>query len=63
MGKKYDTICKGGEDCYEERHLCKIVKRNDFDLVRELIKDTRYFCGKCGRSSHDAENLCRPMVL
>jgi hypothetical protein len=63
MGRKYDKPCKGGEDCYEEGHLCKIVKRTNFDRLRELIKDARYYCGKCGRSAHEAENLCRPVEL
>ena len=52
--------CKGDSDCHEENHLCKIVTRDEFDRVREIVKDVRYYCKRCGRAAHKEENLCRP---
>ncbi len=63
MGKKYDKECKGGDECYEEEHLCKISKRGDLDQIRDVIRDARFFCRRCGRSAHEAYNLCKPMDL
>ena len=63
MSKKSDKGCKGGEDCHDERHLCKIAGQRDYDLLRKLIKDVRYFCRKCGRAAHDASNLCQPSEI
>lgn len=60
MSKKYNEECKGGEDCHEEGHLCKIAARKDLEQVRALIRDAKYFCRKCGRSARDASNLCKP---
>jgi hypothetical protein len=63
MSKKYSEECRGGEDCREERHLCRIAARGDHERLRELIRDAKYFCRKCGRSARDASNLCRPTNL
>lgn len=63
MGKKYDGDCKGGEDCVEEAHLCKIAKRGDIERMRELVRGARYFCRKCGRATRDAEHLCKPLEI
>ncbi len=60
MSKKSGKDCEGGEDCRDERHLCKISGQRDYDLVRELVRDARYFCRKCGRATHNASNLCKP---
>ena len=63
MGTKYDKECKGGDDCNKAEHLCKIAKRGDLDQIREVIRDARFFCIKCGRSAHEAGNLCMPLDL
>ena len=63
MGKHYDSDCKGGEDCSDEKHLCKVLKRNDLDSMRKLVRDAQYICRKCGRAAHDAANLCKPVEL
>ena len=60
MGKKYKSDCKGGENCYDERHLCKIAGRKDIELIRGIVKDAKFFCKKCGRAAHEALNLCKP---
>ncbi len=59
MSKDVHT-CKGGSDCHEENHLCKIVTRQEFDRVREIVRDAIYYCKKCGRAAHKEDNLCRP---
>ena len=60
MGEKYDKDCKGGEDCHDDGHLCKIAGKKDLELVKKLVKDPGYICRKCGRATHNAENLCKP---
>ena len=63
MGDTYDKDCKGGEDCQDRRHLCRVSKDGDIERMREIIKDARYFCRKCGRSTHEAEHLCKPLEM
>ena len=63
MGKGKQTPCRGGEDCISEEHLCKIAKREDRELIRQLVRDARYVCSKCGRSAHDGANLCKPVKM
>lgn len=58
--KTYKGDCKGGEDCEDSRHLCKIAAKRDFEVLRGLIKDARYYCRKCGRAAREAVNLCKP---
>jgi hypothetical protein len=58
MGR--DERCKGGDDCRDEAHLCKVVKKGDFDLLRELVRDAQHLCGKCGRAANSPARLCRP---
>ena len=59
MSKDIRT-CKGGSDCHEENHLCRIVVRKEFDQDRDIVRDAKYYCKKCGRAAHIEENLCRP---
>lgn len=54
MGK-----CKDEENCHDH-HLCKLVKREDLEKVKKLVKDAEYFCKKCGRAAHSKDNLCDP---
>ena len=63
MGKGKDKPCKGGDDCRSEDHLCRIAKREDMELLRQLVRDARFSCRKCGRSAHDEKNLCKPVKL
>lgn len=63
MGKENDKPCRGGDDCSNEDHLCKIEKRGNLELVRQLARDARFSCSKCGRSAHDGKNLCKPGKL
>jgi len=52
--------CKDGDDSHEKNHMCKIVIRKEFDRVREIVKDARYYCKNCGRAAHEEANLCKP---
>ena len=63
MDNDHKNSCKGREECQNRRHLCKIAKDNDLQQIREIIKDARYFCRKCGRSANDAEHLCKPLEI
>ncbi len=63
MGKKYDKECKGGDDCNEAKHLCKISRRCGPDQLRAIIRDARFFCSKCGRAAHEAGSLCKPLEI
>ena len=58
-----DKECSGAQECNTPGHLCKIVKHDDFDTVREIVKDSKYYCEKCGRAARQAENLCRPAQI
>lgn len=63
MGEKKRGDCKGGEDCYNNDHLCKIAGRKDFELVRVLVRDAAYFCRKCGRAANRDARLCKPVKI
>jgi len=51
--------CKDSKNC-RDLHLCKLVKRDDFEQVRKLVKDAEFFCKKCGRAARDEDRLCNP---
>lgn len=51
--------CKDSERC-REMHLCKLVKRDDLEQVRKLVKDAAFLCTKCGRAAREPDNLCKP---
>jgi len=51
--------CKDKKRCHEE-HLCKLVKREELEQVRKLVKDAVFFCNKCGRVAREQGNLCDP---
>ncbi len=49
-----------------DKKMCKIVQKIDFENKREteklveIIKETKFYCKKCGRVANDKELLCRP---
>ena len=61
MGK--DKPCRSGEDCDNDEHLCRVAKRGEQGLIRELSRDARFLCRKCGREAHDGKNLCKPVRI
>jgi hypothetical protein len=58
----HDTIkhCKSGQDCHEVNHLCQIAAKRDIGRIRELVKDSQFYCKNCGRAARDEANLCNP---
>lgn len=44
-----------------EKHICQI--KDDFDKVRNLVKDPLFICKNCGRAAKNEENLCNPTKL
>ena len=63
MGKNTVRQCKGGENCHEENHLCKIAARKVIDRIRKIVKGAEYFCRKCGRAASLEKHLCKPSAI
>lgn len=63
MAKKTVQTCKGGENCHDKNHLCKVAAKKDIDRIRKIVKDAKYFCKKCGRAAHLEEHLCKPSKI
>ena len=63
MSVKYTHQCKGSQNCHMENHLCQIAARRDIGRVKELVKDSQYYCKNCGRAAHARENLCNPSKI
>jgi hypothetical protein len=63
MGIGKDKPCRGGDGCSNEEHLCKIEKRGDLELLRQLGRNALFSCRKCGRAAYNGKNLCRPEKL
>jgi hypothetical protein len=47
------------------KHLCDMVQKGEVDLqtIKELTRNPRFICRKCGRSAVRGENLCEPVPL
>ncbi|MBF0216741.1 MAG: hypothetical protein HQL30_07100 [Candidatus Omnitrophica bacterium] len=56
-------LCKGGDNCHEANHLCKIVVSGDMGRVKEIVKGAEYYCLNCGRAARSKENLCKPSKI
>ncbi len=63
MGIEYTHECKGTQEEHDKNHLCKIVADRKMWRVKELIKDSIFFCVNCGRAAHTGENLCNPSEI
>ena len=45
-------------------HLCDMAKRGvDLNTYKELVRDPKFICRKCGRVAAKEENLCEPVPL
>lgn len=48
-------------------HLCQLADQyahiREPEQFREIVLEPRYTCEFCGRTAHDAHNLCYPMPL
>ncbi len=58
MSINYTHECKGAHDNHEKNHMCQIVSRRDLGRIKELVIDSQFFCKNCGRTAHNADNLC-----
>jgi hypothetical protein len=55
--------CKDSQDCHKLNHICQIILRKDLGRIKELVKDSQFYCKNCGRAAHDKENLCNPSAI
>jgi hypothetical protein len=50
-----------------DEHLCYLVNmgymESNLKDYKELVKDAKFVCKKCGRSADSDENLCKPSKL
>jgi hypothetical protein len=50
-----------------DEHLCYLVNmgyiESNLKDYKELVKDAKFVCKKCGRSADSDENLCQPHKL
>jgi hypothetical protein len=63
MGIKFTHQCKGTQNNHEKNHICQIVANRDMGRVKELVKDSKFFCKNCGRTAHIAGRLCNPTKI
>ena len=46
------------------QHLCDMANRGvALDVVKDLVKNPKFLCKKCGRVAAKEENLCEPVPL
>ena len=46
------------------QHLCDMAKRGvALQVVKDLVKNPKFICKKCGRAAAKEENLCEPVPL
>ncbi|MFH0848430.1 MAG: hypothetical protein V1857_02875 [archaeon] len=47
------------------KHLCDMAEKGQVDLntFKELSRNPRFICKKCGRVAAKEENLCKPIPL
>jgi hypothetical protein len=55
--------CHSSQQCHEENHICRIIIRKDLGRIKELVKDTQFYCKNCGRAAHEKDNLCNPAKI
>jgi hypothetical protein len=63
MSKNYMHKCKGSYNNHDKNHICKIIGNRDLSRVKELVKDSQFFCKNCGRAAHLSSNLCNPSKI
>ena len=46
-------------------HLCDMAQQGEITLseFKELVKDLKFICKKCGRAAAKEDNLCEPVSL
>lgn len=46
------------------KHLCDMAERGaDLQAVKDLVRNPKFICKKCGRAAAKEENLCEPVPL
>jgi hypothetical protein len=53
------------ESEYEDK-MCSLGGSSDpidLDLLKRLVRESRYVCSTCGRTAVNSENLCMPEQL
>jgi hypothetical protein len=50
-----------------DEHLCYLINmgyiESNFDDYKNLVKDGKFVCKRCGRTANSEENLCRPAKI
>ena len=46
------------------KHLCDMADKGaDLETVKNLVRNAKFICKKCGRAAAKEENLCEPVPL
>jgi len=54
-----ETKCKGDHT----GHLCVLVSKQEFEKIKDMVKEPEFICFNCGRVADCSKNLCNPMPL
>ncbi|MBD3380046.1 MAG: hypothetical protein GF408_06265 [Candidatus Omnitrophica bacterium] len=63
MSIKYVHACRSSRSCHEKNHICQIILDRDLGRIKDLVRESRYYCKNCGRAAHKKENLCNPSKI
>jgi predicted RNA-binding Zn-ribbon protein involved in translation (DUF1610 family) len=46
-------------------HLCAMAENGDVGLeqMKDLIRNPKFMCKRCGRAAQNSDNLCEPVSL
>ena len=53
----------GHDDANHGNHLCQVSQKGIDDTYKGLVKDAKFICTGCGRTSSDGIHLCAPAPL
>jgi hypothetical protein len=61
----YPAINRPAPHIGHMNHLCDLADKGQItlDQMKELVKDPKFICKKCGRVANKEENLCEPVPL
>jgi hypothetical protein len=48
-----------------KHHLCAMADSGDVSLeqMKDLVRNSKYLCKRCGRVAKNSDNLCEPVTL
>jgi hypothetical protein len=46
-----------------KKTMCKVGKEGDLERIRRRVRDSKYFCAKCGRAARSKVYLCKPTEI